>query len=168
MNGESESFDITEVERFTAGTVGAPGQRTFYLQVTAHGRHISLKLEKQQVLALAEYIDNMLTDLPEVDESTLPVDLSLADPIIAEWTVEKMGVAYAQSQNCLILWAEELVFEEDEDFPADPATARFQIGLPLATGFVHQARRIVAAGRPPCPYCGAPMNAEGDWCACSN
>ena len=37
-------------ERFVAGTVGAPGQRTFFLQARAGARVVSVALEKQQVV----------------------------------------------------------------------------------------------------------------------
>ena len=39
-------------ERFVAGTVGEPGQRTFFLQARSGARMVSVALEKQQVAAL--------------------------------------------------------------------------------------------------------------------
>ncbi|HET8600617.1 MAG TPA: DUF3090 family protein, partial [Segeticoccus sp.] len=36
-------------ERFVAGTVGPPGQRTFFLQASSGRRLTSVSLEKQQV-----------------------------------------------------------------------------------------------------------------------
>ena len=47
-------------ERFVAGTVGEPGQRTFYLQASAGGRITSVVVEKFQVSLLAERIDELL------------------------------------------------------------------------------------------------------------
>ena len=40
--------------RFVAGTVGQPGDRTFYLQATGAGRTVSVALEKVQVSLLAD------------------------------------------------------------------------------------------------------------------
>ncbi len=50
------SFDLPEPDRFTAGTVGPPGQRVFFLQASAEGHVVTLRLEKAQVAALAVYL----------------------------------------------------------------------------------------------------------------
>ena len=50
-------------ERFVAGTVGLPGRRTFFLQASAAGRTTSVALEKAQVEALAERIDELLDEV---------------------------------------------------------------------------------------------------------
>src|ERR1700761_8648721 len=60
-------------ERFVAGTVGEPGDRTFFLQARGGGRVISVALEKVQVSLLAEKLEELLieankrfgVDLPE-------------------------------------------------------------------------------------------------------
>ena len=44
-------------ERFVTGTVGEPGQRTFFLQARSGARITSVSVEKQQVAALSERID---------------------------------------------------------------------------------------------------------------
>lgn len=165
-DSSSPSFDLPEAERFTAGTVGEPGARTFYLQIEGIGLLVSLKLEKQQVAALAEYLDNMLQDMPAPQEPNLPFDLGLVEPIFPEWVVATMGVAYSDAADRVVIWAEEMMAEEEAD--DEPATARFQISRAQAIAFVHHARELVRAGRPPCPYCSAPLNDDGSWCACSN
>ena len=50
-------------ERFIAGTVGEPGQRTFFLQARSGPRVTSVALEKQQVEILGERIDELLDEL---------------------------------------------------------------------------------------------------------
>src|SRR5215213_8267178 len=47
-------------ERFVAGTVGEPGQRTFFLQAREGLRVVSVALEKQQVEILGERIDELM------------------------------------------------------------------------------------------------------------
>ena len=47
-------------ERFVVGTVGEPGARTFFIQARAGARMVSVALEKQQVAALAERVDELL------------------------------------------------------------------------------------------------------------
>ena len=47
-------------DRFVAGTVGPPGQRTFFLQASEGRRLSSVSLEKQQVSVLADRINDLL------------------------------------------------------------------------------------------------------------
>lgn len=47
-------------DRFVAGTVNQPGNRTFYIQAVHDARVVSVILEKQQVAVLAERIGALL------------------------------------------------------------------------------------------------------------
>ena len=81
MTSESNaSFEIDTPVVFTTGTVGEPGHRVFYVQAQGDGQVVTLKLEKQQVGALAEYLSGLLADLPTVDESHIPTLLDLVGP----------------------------------------------------------------------------------------
>ena len=50
----SSSFDFDQLQSFSAGTIGPPGQRVFFLQAASTGEIVSLRLEKQLVAALAD------------------------------------------------------------------------------------------------------------------
>jgi len=175
----SESFDFTDIDRFTAGALGEPGSRVFYLQVTSLGTVVSFRCEKQQVGALGTYLAGALRDLPAPDPQALPEDLSLVEPVTPEWVVGSMGMAYDERSDRLVLLAEELVVEEEgnPDAPEDPddlreessgASARFHLTREQASAFVQHAEDLVNAGRPPCPICGLPMNPDGHNCPRSN
>jgi uncharacterized repeat protein (TIGR03847 family) len=56
-------FVFDPPDRFVAGTVGQPGQRTFFLQARKSGQVVSVVLEKVQVAALAERLDALLDEL---------------------------------------------------------------------------------------------------------
>src|SRR5665811_738110 len=56
-------------DRFVAGTVGPPGQRTFFLQASAGSRLTSVSLEKGQVSTLAERVVDLLDDFAGDDAS---------------------------------------------------------------------------------------------------
>ena len=60
----SASFQLDGPDHFTAGAVGAPGQRVFYLQAREAGTLVTLKCEKEQVAALGEYLGGLLARLP--------------------------------------------------------------------------------------------------------
>jgi uncharacterized repeat protein (TIGR03847 family) len=74
-------------ERFVAGTVGAPGQRTFFLQARSGTRVTSVGLEKQQVAVLAERIDELLDEVMASEQNTAlipavaPLDLDDKEPL---------------------------------------------------------------------------------------
>ena len=172
----SASFNIQSPDSFTAGTVGPPGQRTFFVQVVDGVATVTLKLEKTQVAALAQYVAELLADLPPVDDAEVPIGLELADPVVAEWTVGTIGVAVDDTTDRLVISFQELLpqdlepGEEDEERLPDPdaGVATFLITRPQAMGFVRRAAELVSSGRPPCPLCGRPLDPTGHVCIKTN
>jgi uncharacterized repeat protein (TIGR03847 family) len=183
----SESFELTAPDLFTAGTVGPPGQRTFYLQAREQATVVTLKVEKEQVGALAEYLATLLAKLPTPADVVVD-DLSLVEPIAPAWAVRSLGVGYDEAGDRVLIVAEELVETGEgagEDEPAeDPeeeaaeepggdeaetgASARFHVSPAQASAFVERVRALVKAGRPPCAICGRPLNPGGHVCPRSN
>jgi uncharacterized repeat protein (TIGR03847 family) len=153
----STSFEMPQVDALTTGAIGLPGQRVFYLQARQGDHVVSLRLEKTQVAALVTYLDALLADLPTPDD--LPADLELVEPVVAEWVVGSLGVSYDEEADRIVLLADELVEEGEEGASARITATRAQIAA-LA---VHGAE-VVAAGRPPCPLCGQPLDSEGHMC----
>jgi uncharacterized repeat protein (TIGR03847 family) len=160
----SEDFELVDPMVFTAGAVGEPGHRVFYLQAQGAGTVVTLKCEKEQVGLLAEYFAGLLADLPTVDESSIPTLLDLVEPVVAEWTVGTLQVAWDELHDRMLLVAEELIPEEAAAAGTDAATARFLLTREHVAAFVSRARELVAGGRPPCPLCGRPLDPEGHAC----
>jgi uncharacterized repeat protein (TIGR03847 family) len=166
----SPSFELPRPQRFTAGTVGEPGRRVFFLQAFADGELVTLKCEKQQVGALAEHLATLLADLPMPgDEEVVDTDVDFVEPPGAAWAVGRMGVAWDEGDDRLVLQCEEMLVV-DEDTPLEevveeePATARFRLTRAQVVAFIQVARDLVAAGRPPCYLCGGPMDPTGHAC----
>jgi uncharacterized repeat protein (TIGR03847 family) len=171
----TSSFDV-HPERFGPGTVGPPGSRVFYLQAVSGDQVVTLRLEKQQVAALAEYLAGILADLPSITEP-LPPEHQLVEPIVAEWVVGSLGVAYDEGDDRILIVAEEVVPEPDEaeagnavppDDQPEPATARFHLTRHQVAAFIRDGAQLVVAGRPACPICGRPMDPDGHVCPRSN
>jgi uncharacterized repeat protein (TIGR03847 family) len=162
-----ESFDLRDVDHCTVGTVGAPGQRAFYIQAHGDGQLVALRLEKQQVAALAEYLRGALDDLPDLAEADVVEPGELIEPVVAEWVVGSLGIAYDDTAERFVIAAEELVDEDDPE-AAEAGRARFHLTRSQVAGFIHRADEAVRSGRPPCPICGGPMNPEGHVCPRSN
>jgi uncharacterized repeat protein (TIGR03847 family) len=168
----SESFDFDEPDHITAGASGPPGRRVFFLQARQSGRIVSLRLEKQQVAALCEYLGGILADLAAVT-GDLPEDVELIEPAVGEWVVGALAVAYEESNDRILVVAEELPPDVDDvELPVDagnePAIARFRLTRAQVQAMVHHATSVVAAGRPPCPMCGRPMDPDGHFCPRNN
>jgi uncharacterized repeat protein (TIGR03847 family) len=164
-------------DRFLAGTVGQPGEREFFLQVVDGRRVLSVSCEKQQVAVLADRLGSLITEVARrfgaqaADAPVIPAgDLGLSTPVESEFRVGTMGLAWdgEGSQVIVELLAlseeevgEEIVLEDRED---GPDALRVFLSLSEARDFAKHAEQVVAAGRPPCPLCGNPLDIEGHIC----
>ncbi|MGI8758835.1 MAG: DUF3090 family protein [Acidimicrobiales bacterium] len=173
----SSSFDLPDVDRFTAGTEGPPGGRVFYLQAAAGAQVVTLRLEKAQVAALAGYLAELLADLPTPSPEEIPAPDELVEPVVAEWVVGQLGVAFDESRDRMVIRADELAVDDDDgaggagpelDVLGGGGRAQFSLSRPQVAGFVVQAASLVAAGRPPCPLCRRPLDPEGHMCIKTN
>src|SRR5919201_875545 len=116
-------------ERFVAGTVGEPGDRTFFLQARGGGRVVSVALEKVQVALLTEKLEELLSEAHRRFGVELPPEVAVEG-------------------------------SDDEDLDR----LRVRLTPQAVRAFVERARRVVAAGRPPCPLCGQPLEPKGHLC----
>jgi uncharacterized repeat protein (TIGR03847 family) len=158
------SFDFEAPDHFTAGAVGPSGQRVFYLQAREARRLVTLKVEKEQVRALAEYLAGLLARL-KAGEVGAPDDMALLEPIEASWNVGSIGVGYDERRDRIVIEAGELLEEETEE---EPASARFRITRAQASGLVQRAQELMRASRPICPLCTQPMDPAGHICPRKN
>lgn len=159
----SASFELDEPDRFTAGTMGPPGQRTFYLQARQGGRVVTLKCEKEQVHGLGEYLGRLLAKLPAVEAA--PGDLALLEPVDPAWAAGSLGVGYEEDRDRIVVVATEI---QEEEGGEEPATAQFRITRAQAAAFVERAQALIRAGRPICPMCSQAVEAAGHVCPRSN
>ncbi|HET7357630.1 MAG TPA: DUF3090 domain-containing protein [Nocardioidaceae bacterium] len=179
------SFDPPE--RFVAGTVGPPGQRTFFLQARSGARVTSVALEKQQVAVLAERIEELLDEVmrstggassvPAVTPVALTDAEPLEQPIVEEFRAGTMTLSWdAEAERVVVE-----VFPYNEEAVAAPGEPEEEIVEPepdeillvrlpaaLARAFSQRAQSVVAAGRQPCPFCGGPMDPAGHLCPRAN
>jgi uncharacterized repeat protein (TIGR03847 family) len=174
----SQSFDLKTPDFFTTGTVGPPGQRVFYLQAREGGVVLTLKVEKEQIGALAEYVAGLLAKLPGAARAE-PVsrDLALLEPFTPAWPVRSLAVGYDESRDRVVIVVEEELREDEEDpdeqageaaETTERASARVAVSRAQAMAFVDRARALVKAGRPSCPICSRPMNPDGHICPRQN
>lgn len=172
-------------DRIVIGTIGDPGERTFYLQARAGRRIVSITLEKQQSAALAEKIDELLDQLMATDgnpfsvPATTPIELVDNDPL--EQPVDEqfrtggisLGWDYATAQIVIEAFPIiEIEIDADTDFesldsievePPEMLLVRMPVGT--ARAFAKRTLEVVGAGRPLCPFCAEPMDPDNHSCA---
>ncbi len=157
----SEGYDLSDPERITVGTVGPVGDRLFLLQCRQGPVLLTLKMEKQQVAVMADYMARIVRDQPR--SADLPDEVELEQPAEPAWVVGTIGVSYDEGDDRIVLVIEELVPEDETG-----AIARLSISRPQAAAFAIQATKLVESGRPPCPLCGSPLDPSGHECPRTN
>ena len=174
-------------ERFVAGTVGPPGSRTFFLQARSGARLVSVALEKQQVAALAERIDELLDEVlasgrhSAVVPAVAPLGLEdaepLEQPIEEEFRAGTMTLSWDPDDERVVIevfpYTEAAVVspeQVDEDFEEPEPDEIFLVRIPagFARAFVKRAEQVLEAGRPTCPFCGNPIDPDGHLCVRAN
>jgi len=178
-------------ERFVAGTVGEPGQRTFFLQAREGVRLTSVALEKQQVEILGERIDELLDELmsaggvASVIPAIAPVDQvdtgPLEQPIVEEFRAGTITLSWDAEDERVVVEVFPIVevvapIEADEDdlvdLPIDEPEPDelFVVRLMPAQArvFASRAASVVSAGRPACQFCGGPVDPSGPLCPRAN
>ena len=170
-------------DRVVVGTVGVPGQRTFYLQVRTGKQIVSIALEKQQSAQLAEKIDEVLDQLLTLDGNPIHVPtstpLELVDnedlePVEEQFRAGVMSLGWDPTTAQLVIEAYPLGeveedddgFLADEDDESDDAEEVLRVKMPVGTAraFAKRTREVVGAGRPICVICGQPIDADGHTC----
>lgn len=158
----SASFGFDDPDHFTVGTVGPAGQRVFYLQARDDEQLVTLKCEKEQVRALAEYLGGVLEKIPDAGLPRSGADL--IEPIEPVWAVASLGVGHDETRHRIVIVAKQFIEEEGDE----PATARFAITAAQAKTFVARARELMQASRPICPLCSLAIDAGGHVCPRKN
>lgn len=172
-------YDFEEVDTFTVGAIGQPGQRTFVLQARRGRERVTIKCEKQQAAAIAEYLRTVLNDLPPAEDRPLPASLELAAPIETAFVLGPIGLGYERETDRVLVQLDEFIpidddedeDEDDDEFDealaealADRSRVRVHLTRGQVIAFCEQADAVVSAGRPPCVWCDLPINPGGHLC----
>jgi uncharacterized repeat protein (TIGR03847 family) len=177
------SYDLDPVETLAVGAEGPPGSRHFFLRATASGQEVTLACEKFHIQGLVVRIAELLTTHGLDTESEVPAMPDAEEPLTPTWSIGELGLGYHESRRLFVFVAREAVEGEPagaetaeaaasetgtDVSDSDSATARFWATPPQVRAFARQAERVLAAGRPPCPYCGLPVDPGGHPCPASN
>ncbi|GAA4892537.1 DUF3090 domain-containing protein [Tessaracoccus lubricantis] len=156
-------------DRCIVGTIGAPGERLFLIQVAQGNRLAAVALEKEQALLLGVRVADVLDQLAELGHEVPPrqhpADMGPLDaPVEVTFRAAAIGLAWDHERNRLLL---ELFSGEPDD---DDENSLVQIRMTpvMAREFSTRAELVVASGRPACPACSQPLDPAGHICPRAN
>jgi uncharacterized repeat protein (TIGR03847 family) len=167
--------DLENVDKVTAGAVGEPGERTFFLQARAGDRVVTIGVEKEQVELLASSILEILAQVDEeTGEGPPEEELELEPPLEPLWRAGRLSIGYSEERDLMLLELEELVPElpdeeeaEEEERP-EPDRLRVWATREQMLALSRHGAAVAARGRPRCQFCGNPIDPEGHTCPAMN
>jgi uncharacterized repeat protein (TIGR03847 family) len=172
-------MELEGVDKVTAGAVGEPGQRTFFVQAREGERVVTILVEKEQLELLGTSILEILATVGrETGEGPSEDELGLEPPLEPLWRAGRLSIGYAEERDLMLLELEELIEESDEDEETaeepptvegpEPARVRLWATREQMLALARHAATVVARGRPRCRFCGNPIDPEGHMCPAMN
>lgn len=159
--------DLGELAHISAEALGQPGQRRFRLRaLTVEGDSAFLWMEKEQLKALGDAIESVLEG-EGYTYRRLPLDDLEREPVFplaaqVEMRAAQLSIGLNRQAERIVL----IVAESPE--PPGEAAVEFEFDYRRAYELRKQIADVVAAGRPPCPLCGGPIDPDGHVCPRSN
>ncbi|HEU0114106.1 MAG TPA: DUF3090 family protein [Thermomicrobiales bacterium] len=154
------SNDDFAVTRVRVEALGEPGQRRFRMLVLAGGRTTIVWMEKQQLQALGLALEQLLSQLPEGDGESAAIapggDFDLDTR--RQFRVGRMELGYDETSERIVIVAHDISDAGEEEEESERQAA-FVCGVTREQSreISADAAAVVAAGRPRCTMCGAPM-----------
>jgi uncharacterized repeat protein (TIGR03847 family) len=168
-------IELDPVDRLTAGAIGEPGKRVFYLQARQEDRVVTIVLEKQQVELLAASLVEILARAGrETGEGPSEEEMDLEEPVVPEWRAGRISIGYDEDRDMILLEAEEVGGTEEEEEeeieppPGELGRIRLWASREQALALARHGAAVAAAGRPRCQLCGNPIDPEGHICPALN
>ena len=162
----AQHIEVNPASHLTVGTIGEPGNRTFYLQGGRGNELATVTVEKMQANALADSFEQLLVELandyPQVQrdlKESMILDLRLQQPIKSLFRVGSLGLGFNEDVMRIIVVAYEMVGEDEE-----PNFVSYWIRPKQAEILIGHARNIISSGRPICGNCGNPIDKSGHFC----
>jgi uncharacterized repeat protein (TIGR03847 family) len=160
-------IDLNPISRITIEALGEPGQRTFYIQGRQGHMLVTLLIEKEQAQAMAIGLEQIMAQLAQQNpdsftapDEVLVQNMALEEPLTPLFRVGQMGLGYDEKQNLLVLVLQELLAENQN--PETASLVRFWFTPLQAHTLAIHTLEVVAAGRPTCPLCGAPLEPDAE------
>lgn len=151
-------IELDRPHHVTAGFLGEPGDRTFFVQAEDDHQRISLMCEKQQVEGISHLLTELLGRLEDGPADDWDEDaMALREPVEPRFRIGDIQLGLDPELGQFVLELSELTPEgEDGD------VVRFSFDQDQARRLAAHAAEIIGQGRPRCELCGRPMSPDGD------
>lgn len=166
-------IDVDPCDHLTADAIGKPGQRVFYIQAFQGQRTITVLLEKAQLHSLAIGIEQFLAqihtqypDLAEASGDYVEDAMRILPPVDPLFRAGEIGLGYDSQRDKVVVFIREILTEEED--PENAAVIRFWATRSQVRKLARWGVEVVSRGRPICPQCGQPEEAEGHFCPKKN
>jgi uncharacterized repeat protein (TIGR03847 family) len=166
-------IDLRPVTHITTDAIGQPGKRIFYLQGWQEEKTVTLIVEKLQIQTLAVGVEQFLAEIqqkfPDISDASTEYNeemMHINPPIDPLFRVGEMGLGYDAEDDLVVLIARELIPESEDASQA--SVVRFWCTRSQVRAMCHWGIEVASRGRPICPQCGQPMDAEGHFCPKKN
>ncbi len=177
-----EAYDFGRVDLLDAEAIGKPGRRRFRLFARAHGRTAGLWIEREQLQALADAIDQVLAQIAggEVFRNLLPTQAAevpgapsdFPDHPDIEFQIGELSLGFDERDNALAVLATPLEMVEEggemRSRRSDEPGFAARFNRDQATTLSQHIQNILNSGRPRCNLCGAPLGPEPHACPKQN
>ncbi len=174
---EHDEIELEDVQRLSAGAVGEPGARAFYVQARNADTELTVLVEKEQVALLASeavaFLDRLADEYPEDQVILPPAAAQLHEPTVPLFRARLIGLGFDPERELVLIELREHASDDDDEVEAAPEpleteesgyVARIYATRSQVRAMAAHGAEVVEAGRPPCPLCGMPMDATGHRC----
>jgi len=163
-------YEFFGPDRFVVGTIGAPGERAFFVQARKERKVFSVAIEKDQVRAIVARLEVMIAEIKrtnpfEIVETTSIDDAPLETPVDSLFTTGAISISWDNEVKAINFEFFESSTEEDGE---DNQILALSISLSVAQSFTLRSKAVINAGRLPCPFCSIPIDPRGHLCPRAN
>ena len=151
-----ELIELSRADFVTIDTIGPLGQRTFYLQAAQDDMLVTLIIEKEHAAAISVAISGLLEQLGEAEGEHEFASLDLIHPVEPLFRVGRLGLGYDEKRDMLVVMAEELATEEEQEV----TKVRIWASRVQMASLARRAAIAFASGRPLCPLCSEPIQPD--------
>lgn len=163
-------YEIFTPDRFIVGTVGAPGERAFYIQARKEKQIFSVAIEKDQVRAILARLEIIIAGIKranpfEIIQSFSIDDQPLDSPVDALFVTGAISISWDDQVKSVNFEFYEATSQDEE---VDDEVLSISVTLGAAQSFLQRSKAVVNAGRIPCPFCSIPIDPRGHLCPRAN
>ena len=174
-------------DNFIVGSLGTPGERQFYIQISSTVGLNTVAITKTQLIALVERFEELIRELKRkklASDYVLHMPASklvetLEFPVEEDFHAGVMGITWESENEKISLEIQEYsdleefsdllqIDSDTSDFDFPPDILQAQITVAQVRGFIDLADKVISAGRAICPFCSLPINTEGHLCPRAN